>query len=99
MAQLPLNTIFALGADGLASVSSVTTSLLTLESNFSEVSGKRDTADPLTGTGPNANAGPLAGSAHNTSLPLAGTACMTAFFVLVLAALWSSLREARLEAV
>lgn len=33
-----------------------------------------------------------------TSLPLAGTACMGAFLVLVLAALWSSLREARQEA-
>ena len=33
-----------------------------------------------------------------TSLPLAGTACMTAFFLLVLAALWSSIREARREA-
>ena len=30
-----------------------------------------------------------------TSLPLAGTACMTAFFLLLLAALWSSLRAAR----
>jgi copper chaperone NosL len=34
-----------------------------------------------------------------TSLPMAGTACMTAFFVLVVAALWSSVREARREAV
>jgi hypothetical protein len=34
-----------------------------------------------------------------TSLPLAGTACMTAFFLLVLVALWSSVREARREAV
>jgi len=34
-----------------------------------------------------------------TSLPLAGTACMTAFFVLVVAALWSSVRQARQEAV
>jgi copper chaperone NosL len=34
-----------------------------------------------------------------TSLPLAGTACMTAFFVLVVAALWSSVRDARREAV
>jgi hypothetical protein len=33
-----------------------------------------------------------------TSLPLAGTACMTAFFVLLLAALWSSVRAARREA-
>ena len=34
-----------------------------------------------------------------TSLPLAGTACMTAFFVLVVVALWSSVRQARREAV
>jgi copper chaperone NosL len=34
-----------------------------------------------------------------SSLPMAGTACMTAFFVLVLAALWSSIRTARREAV
>jgi copper chaperone NosL len=34
-----------------------------------------------------------------TSLPLTGTACMTAFFVLVLFALWSSVREGRREAV
>ena len=30
-----------------------------------------------------------------TSIPLAGTACMTAFLLLLLAALWSSLRDAR----
>ena len=34
-----------------------------------------------------------------TSLPLAGTICMTAFLVLLLAALWSSVRQARREAV
>jgi hypothetical protein len=34
-----------------------------------------------------------------TSLPLAGTACMTTFFLLVLVALWSSVREARREPV
>jgi copper chaperone NosL len=34
-----------------------------------------------------------------TSLPLAGTACLTGFFVLVVAALWSSVRQARQEAV
>ena len=34
-----------------------------------------------------------------TSLPLAGTICMTAFLLLLLAALWSSVREARREAV
>jgi copper chaperone NosL len=34
-----------------------------------------------------------------SSLPMAGTACMTAFLVLVLAALWSSIRTARREAV
>jgi hypothetical protein len=34
-----------------------------------------------------------------TSLPLAGTACMTGFFVLVVVALWSSVRAARREAV
>jgi hypothetical protein len=33
-----------------------------------------------------------------TSLPLAGTLCMTAFLLLLLAALWSSVREARREA-
>jgi hypothetical protein len=32
-----------------------------------------------------------------TSLPLAGTACMTGFLLLLLAALWSSVREARRE--
>ena len=34
-----------------------------------------------------------------TSLPLAGTACMALFFVLLLAALWTSVRQAREEAV
>ena len=34
-----------------------------------------------------------------TSLPLAGTACMALFFVLLLAALWTSVRQARQEAV
>jgi hypothetical protein len=34
-----------------------------------------------------------------TSLPMAGTACMTAFFLLVVAALWSSVRDARREIV
>ncbi len=34
-----------------------------------------------------------------TSLPLAGTICMTAFLLLLLAALWSSVRQARQEAV
>ena len=34
-----------------------------------------------------------------TSLPLAGTICMTAFLLLLLAALWSSVRQARREAV
>jgi copper chaperone NosL len=33
-----------------------------------------------------------------TSLPLAGTICMTVFLLLLLAALWSSVREARREA-
>ena len=33
-----------------------------------------------------------------TSLPLAGTICMAAFLLLLLAALWSSVREARREA-
>jgi hypothetical protein len=33
-----------------------------------------------------------------TSLPLAGTLCMTLFLLLLLAALWSSWREARQEA-
>jgi len=32
-----------------------------------------------------------------TSMPLVGTACMAAFFFLVLAALWASIREARKE--
>lgn len=35
---------------------------------------------------------------EQTSLPLAGTACMGLFMLLVLAALWSSVREARREA-
>jgi copper chaperone NosL len=35
---------------------------------------------------------------EQTSLPLAGTACMTAFLVLLLSALWLSIREARREA-
>jgi len=30
-----------------------------------------------------------------TSVPLAGTLCMAAFLVLLVAALWSSVREAR----
>ena len=34
-----------------------------------------------------------------TSLPLAGTACMALFFVLLLAALWTSVRQVRQEAV
>jgi hypothetical protein len=34
-----------------------------------------------------------------TSLPLAGTACMALFLVLLLAAAWSSVREARREAL
>jgi hypothetical protein len=34
-----------------------------------------------------------------TSLPLAGTLCLTAFLLLLLAALWSSVRQARREAV
>jgi copper chaperone NosL len=34
-----------------------------------------------------------------TSLPLAGTICMAAFLLLLLAALWSSVREARREAI
>jgi copper chaperone NosL len=33
-----------------------------------------------------------------TSLPLAGTACMAAFLLLLLAALWSSVRDARRKA-
>src|SRR5215207_2619082 len=36
---------------------------------------------------------------QQTSLPLAGTACMAAFLVLVLAGLWVSLRNGRREAV
>lgn len=36
---------------------------------------------------------------EQTSLPLAGTLCMAAFLALLLAALWSSFREARREAV
>jgi hypothetical protein len=36
---------------------------------------------------------------EQTSLPLAGTACMAAFLLLLLAALWSSVREAGREAV
>jgi copper chaperone NosL len=35
---------------------------------------------------------------EQTSLPLVGTACMAAFLVLLLAALWSSVREAQREA-
>ena len=35
---------------------------------------------------------------QQTSLPLAGTLCMTVFLLLLLAALWSSVREARSEA-
>jgi copper chaperone NosL len=35
---------------------------------------------------------------EQTSLPLVGTACMAAFLVLLLAALWSSVREAHREA-
>lgn len=34
-----------------------------------------------------------------TSMPLAGTACMTAFLVLLLAALWSSISQARRQEV
>ncbi len=33
-----------------------------------------------------------------TSVPLSGTLCMTAFLLLLLAALWSSIRDARGEA-
>ena len=62
LAQLPLKTTVSPGFAGLASVSSVTTSLPTLDSSFSDVSGSMDTAEPLVGTAPSENAGPLAGT-------------------------------------
>ena len=48
LAQLPVNSTVPLGTWGVADVSSVTMSLLTLSSSFSDVSGNADTAEPVT---------------------------------------------------
>ncbi len=67
LAQLLRRDTVALGTDGVAVVSWVTMSRVTLESSFSEVSGRCEVAEPLAGRVPMANAGPSGGTAHTTS--------------------------------